>query len=84
MWNYAVNVLQQPVPDEQLELFPFAIEMIEDDNTPHKAYSLLDIELYNTKNQLTVVYRYSATHYREQSIRRFADMVKQHLFNILR
>ena len=76
-WNYAVNVLR--VPDEQgiqkllppqLELLPFK---------PQKyAYAILDIEIHESENNLSLWYRYSATHYKSESIQRFAALVRKY------
>lgn len=78
LWNYAVNVLVQPAMSDVSEVVPFDFEMIEPTNAePAKAYSLLDIELYD-ENCFTVVYRYSATHYKEESIRKYAALVRQY------
>ncbi len=78
LWNYAVNVLVQPTMSDVSEVVPFDFEMIEPTNAePAKAYSLLDIELYD-ESCFTVVYRYSATHYKEESIRKYAALVRQY------
>lgn len=76
-WNYAVNVLQQPSIETAMQLasFPFEVLMPENDK-PQKAYSLLDIEIYN-EPKLTLVFRYSATHYKRESMQRFANMVRK-------
>lgn len=76
-WNYAVNVLQQPRIETVMQLAPFPFEVLEPErDTPQKAYSLLDIEIYN-EPKLTIVYRYSATHYKRESMQRFANMVRK-------
>ena len=78
LWNYAVNVLVQPTMSDMREVVPFDFELIEPTNAePAKAYSLLDIELYD-ESCFTVVYRYSATHYKEESIRKYAALVRQY------
>jgi hypothetical protein len=56
---------------------PFAFEPIETNVTPHIAYSLLDVEIYDGE-ELIINYRYSATHYKESSIRRFAALVRKY------
>ncbi|MBR1929477.1 MAG: hypothetical protein IJ834_07105 [Paludibacteraceae bacterium] len=76
-WNYAVNVLAMPSNKEILDMMPFEAEVIVPDSE-HLAYSLLDIEIYDGQ-QLTLLYRYSATHYKEQSIERFAGLVRKNI-----
>lgn len=75
VWNYAVNVLQQSAPTEMLQQMPFAVEDFEDLSC-HTAYALLDIEIYAGET-LEIVYRYSATHYRQESIQRYAALVRK-------
>ena len=74
IWNYALNVLQQPILTETLLQMPFEVELMED--SKHTAYLLLDVEIYAGES-LSIAYRYSATHYKQESIRRFAAMVKE-------
>ena len=61
-WNYAVNVLR--VPDMEYE--------------QKYAYALLDIEIHEDVDRLELWYRYSATHYKESSIHRFAALVRKY------
>ena len=61
-WNYAVNVLRAP-------------EMTHEEKY---AYALLDVEIHEREQSLVLVYRYSATHYKEQSIRHFARLVRKY------
>ena len=76
-WNYAVNVLR--VPDEisiQKQL-PEYLEL--QSLQPQKyAYALLDLEIHEAEGQLALWYRYSATHYKESSIRRFAGLIRKY------
>ena len=76
-WNYAVNVLR--IPDEEIvkkqlpvnwELLPLPKQKF--------AYALLDIEIHEASDGLELWYRYSATHYKESSIRRFAGLVRKY------
>ena len=77
IWNYALNVLVQHTMQEKAIEVPFAFEPIETNVTPHIAYSLLDVEIYDGE-ELIINYRYSATHYKESSIRRFAALVRKY------
>lgn len=66
-WNYAVNVLRVPDMDYK-----------------HKyAYALLDVEIHESPDSLALWYRYSATHYKSESIRRFADLVHKYALWLL-
>ena len=62
-WNYAVNVLR--VPDMEYE--------------SKYAYALLDVEIHEHPQDLSLWFRYSATHYKESSIRRFAALVRKYV-----
>ena len=78
VWNYALNVLQQPDPAEVLSSFPFGIEVQAPvGDSPQPAYSLLDIELSETdEGRLALQYKYSSAHYRKESIERFASLMR--------
>lgn len=76
-WNYAVNVLQQPILDELMRQLPFSVEMTEMTPDPPIAYALMDIEIYLSE-QLLIGYRYSATHYQPQSIERFRKLMRHY------
>ena len=81
IWNYAVNVLEQTRPQQFVEHMPF--EILTTDMQPNnKAYALLDIEIYSAP-QLTIAYRYSATHYKLESIQHFAGLVKKNLLKLI-
>ena len=76
IWNYALNVLVQPSIMEKD--IPFSFEVIET-NSKHKvAYALLDVEIHENE-RLTILYRYSATHYKPKSIRKFAALVRKYV-----
>lgn len=77
VWNYALNVLVQPAMQEKAMALPFAFENITPHNETRVAYSLLDVEIVEDET-LLINYRYSATHYRESSIRRFAGLVRKY------
>lgn len=62
-WNFAVNVLR--VPELEYE--------------SKYAYALLDVEIHEKANSLQLRYRYSATHYQPESIRRFAALVRKYV-----
>ena len=62
---------------EKMRDVPFPFEVIEQQDVPPIAYSLLDVEIYN-EQQLSVNYRYSATHYKPESIQKFAALVRKY------
>ncbi len=77
-WDYAVNVLHQPSPEDLITEIPFHFEIAgQDSDRQDIAYSLLDIEIENTDGSIRLVFKYSATHYREESIRRLARLIKR-------
>lgn len=78
IWNYALNVLVQHTMQEKSLEVPFPFEIIEPKDVPQIAYSLLDVEIYDGED-LIINYRYSATHYKESSIRRFAALVRKYV-----
>lgn len=78
-WNYAVNVLHQPSMADAVGESPIPFEIVPLENAePQLAYSLLDIEIEDNQG-LQLRFRYSSTHYREQSIRYFADLIRLHM-----
>ena len=76
-WNYAVNVLNTTDLEDFLPSVDLPMEMV---SVPEQryAYALLDIEILNRKESLQLRYRYSATHYKESSIRRFASLIRKY------
>ncbi len=75
LWNYAANVLHQPLLEDALASSPIPFEIVPvTSDQPAIAYSLFDIEIED-QPQLQVRFRYSATHYTEEHIRRFADLL---------
>ncbi len=77
-WNYAVNVLHMRNNVEIEKSIPFPVEDIP--ASPQKyAYALLDVEIHEKPESLQLVYRYSATHYKPESIRRFAALVRKYV-----
>lgn len=76
-WNYAVNVLRVEDEHELIKLLPQPIELLP--SPPQKyAYALLDVEIHESAERLEIVYRYSATHYKESSIKKFAALVRKY------
>ncbi len=78
IWNYALNVLVQPAPEATAATLPISIEMLPIDKQQDNAYALLDVEIYETKPNVTLVFRYSATHYKEESMQKFAALVRKY------
>lgn len=76
-WNYAVNVLNTTDLEDFLPSVDLPMEMV---SVPEQryAYALLDIEILNRKESLQLRYRYSATHYKPESIRKFAALVRKY------
>ena len=76
-WNYAVNVLRVEDEHELIKLLPSPIELLP--SPPQKvAYSLLDVEIHESRERLDLYFRYSATHYKAASIERFAALVRKY------
>ena len=77
-WNYAVNVLRSAEPQDMLRHIDLPIEVI---SVPEQkyAYALLDVEIHEHAEDLSLYFRYSATHYKESSIRRFAALVRKYI-----
>ena len=82
-WDYAVNVIRNMNPDEFLStvvlpttLLPIPKQRI--------AYAMLDIEIIEMQGGIEeLLFRYSATHYKQESMQRFAAMVKQYALWLL-
>lgn len=77
-WNYAVNVLHTTDMEDFLPTLdlPMKLEPMPEQKY---AYALLDIEILERAESLQLRYRYSATHYKPESIRRFADLVRKYV-----
>lgn len=77
-WNYAVNVLRVAAPQDLFGIvsLPITIESIP---AQKYAYALLDVEIHEKAESLQIIYRYSATHYKPESIRRFAALVRKYV-----
>ena len=76
VWNYAVNVLTSITEDRLTQYAPMPVQLTIEEN--RQAMSLLDIDVYDDGG-LIIVYRYSATHYKPESIRRFAALVRKYV-----
>ena len=81
-WDYAVNIIRNMNPDEFLStaaipttLLPMPKQRI--------AYAMLDVEIYDSQNSMELLFRYSATHYKKESMQRFANMIKQNVLWLL-
>ena len=73
-WNYAVNVLRVEDEHELIKLLPQPIQILP--SAPQKyAYALLDVEIHESFDHLHIMYRYSATHYKPESIQKFAALI---------
>lgn len=82
-WNYAVNVIRNMNPDEVLSTMPIPIMLLP---LPKQriAYAMLDIEIIEMQGGIEeLLFRYSATHYKQESMQRFAAMVKQYALWLL-
>lgn len=77
-WNYAVNVLRVESPEEILCKASFPLEIVSIPKQKY-AYALLDVEIHEKTDELRLVYRYSATHYKESSIHKFAALVRKYV-----
>lgn len=77
-WNYAVNVLHVTDMEDFLPTLDLPLKL---EPMPEQkyAYALLDIEILEHTDSLQLRYRYSATHYKPESIRRFADLVRKYV-----
>jgi len=75
-WNYAVNVLRITELEKSMEKMLLPVEVAEVPEQKY-AYALLDVEIHEKGPSLSLVYRYSATHYKPESIRKFADLVRK-------
>jgi len=77
-WNYAVNVLRVNDVKDMLCAVNLPIEIVSIPE-PKYAYALLDVEIHEHAEDMSLYFRYSATHYKESSIRRFAALVRKYV-----
>lgn len=77
-WNYAVNVLRVPDIEMLANNFPIPVELL---SIPQQkfAYALLDVEIIENVGTLRLQFRYSATHYKSESIQKFAALVHKYV-----
>ena len=77
-WNYAVNVLRITDSEDMLRNIDLPLEIVSVPKQKY-AYALLDVEIHEHPQDLSIWFRYSATHYKESSIRRFASLVRKYV-----
>ena len=77
-WNYAVNVLHMTDMEDFLPTLGIPVQL-EPAPKQKYAYALLEIEIVEHTESLQLRYRYSATHYKESSIRKFASLVRKYV-----
>ena len=77
-WNYAVNVLRANDVKDMLCALNLPIEIVSVPELKY-AYALLDVEIHEHAEDLSLYFRYSATYYKESSIRRFAALVRKYV-----
>ena len=77
-WDYAVNVLHITDLEDFLPTLGLPLQLGPIPKQKY-AYALLDIEIHEKAESLQLVYRYSATHYKDESIRKFADLVRKYV-----
>lgn len=73
-----MNVLRFNDTEELLPMSGLPIEIV---SVPEQkyAYALLDVEIHEHPQDLSLWFRYSATHYQESSIHRFASLVRKYV-----
>ena len=77
-WNYAVNVLRVNDVKDMLCAVNLPIEIVSIPELKY-AYALLDVEIHEHQDDLSLWFRYSATHYKEESIKKFAALVRKYV-----
>ena len=77
-WNYAVNVLRGFEVEDIVGDIDLPLEIV---SVPQQKYTyvLLDVEIHEKAKSLQLAYRYSATHYKPESIHRFAALVRKYV-----
>lgn len=82
-WDYAVNIIRNQNPDEWLSASPIPTTLLP---MPKQriSYAMLDIEICEVQGGIEeLLFRYSATHYKKESMQRFAAMIKQYALWLL-
>ena len=77
-WNYAVNVIRITDIEEALKHIPLKVDILALPEIRY-AYALLDVEIHENISSFNIVYRYSASHYKPESIKRFASLVRRNV-----
>ena len=77
-WNYAVNVLRIEDVEDMIGKTSLPLEIVKIPKQT-SAYALLDVEIVEHAETLHLRYRYSATHYKPESIQRFAALVRKYV-----
>lgn len=76
IWDYAVNVLTSITEERLTQYAPIPVQLHIEEN--RQAMSLLDVDVYDDGG-MAIVYRYSATHYKPESIQKFAALVRKYV-----
>ena len=76
-WNYAVNVLRAGDEDAFQMQLPENVEFLPIPPLKY-AYALLDVEIHEHIDSIQLWFRYSATHHKESSIKKFAALVRKY------
>lgn len=77
-WNYAVNVLRIEDVEDMIRKTSLPLEIVKIPKQT-SAYALLDVEIVEHAETLHLRYRYSASHYKPESIQRFAALVRKYV-----
>lgn len=76
-WNYAVNVIEELSIQKEIDESPVRSSLVLDEGeTEQVAYALLDVEIHAYEG-LFLNFRYSASNYKENSMKRFARLVRK-------
>ena len=76
-WDYAVNVLRVSEIEDFQSIASLPVENLSEPYLKY-AYAILDVEIHEKAESLQLVYRFSATHYKESSIKKFAALVRKY------
>lgn len=79
VWNYAVNVIEEPDILGVIADSPIPCSLVvDDDDAPRMAYTMLDVEIHE-EDGLSLQLKFSASHYRQSSMRRFARLILRNI-----